>query len=95
MEQQSTTLYQQFADILEGGDEPVARKFLVDHIKEFPEDVQASIMMLFFEEALSHANAELDIMDMQKQGLERLDFLKKTESVLQDKLKTLKLEKQL
>ena len=88
-------LYRQLAEIFQKGDEPSVRQFLIDHIKEFPEDIQESILMLFFEEALGRANAQLDIIDMQKQGLERLDFLKKTESMLQDKLKVLELEKKM
>ena len=67
-----TDLYNEFLGYVNKDDEAGARKFLIDNLQKFPEEVQEKLTFAFFEEALmSEAKGVKEIADMQKQGLER------------------------
>ena len=63
-------LYEQFRQVVLSGAEDEAKKFLADHLKEFPEKMQGEILLAFFEEGLSKTlEDKKKIADFQKQGL--------------------------
>ena len=89
-------LYNQFLTFVEKSDEEGARKFLLDNFKDFPEDVQDKLTLIFFEEAL-HAEASLikDRAEVQKEGLEVISQIEKAKKILEDKTKESELRKKL
>ncbi len=65
-----TQLYEEFRQVVLRGAEDEAKKFLADHLKEFPEKMQGEILLAFFEEGLSKTLEDKKaILDFQKQGL--------------------------
>lgn len=85
---QPTELYNRLQQVLEQGDDQAARKFVSDHINEFPEDVQQQIALALFEEALDQqAVARATRDSVQKQGLEAAAMLDSDLRNLEDQLK--------
>ena len=67
------TLSEEFLHLADMGDEAAARKFLTDHIMEFPEEVREKIVFAFFEEALAEkATAERAVAAVQQEGIAAL-----------------------
>ncbi len=63
-------LYEEFRQVVLRGAEDEAKKFLADHLKEFPEKMQGEILLAFFEEGLSKTLEDKKaIADFQRQGL--------------------------
>jgi hypothetical protein len=60
-------------DLVKTGDEKRVRDFVIEHIKEFPEDVRDSLIFGFFSEAVqdSGENAEA-LMKFKEEGLSAL-----------------------
>ncbi|MEK7099463.1 MAG: hypothetical protein AAB916_03005 [Patescibacteria group bacterium] len=86
-------LYRQFTDVLQNGTEQDARKFLVDHFSELPEEVQEAVAFQFFREGLAQAAAHQDgIAELRKEGINAMGRLKEAKRILEDKLKLMELE---
>ncbi|MBI2631286.1 hypothetical protein HYW73_03700 [Candidatus Nomurabacteria bacterium] len=81
-------LYSEFLGYAERNDEAGARKFLIDNLQKFPEDIQDKITFAFFEEALQGETAGVkEIALMQKEGLEAMNQIDKAKKILEDKIK--------
>ncbi len=81
-------LYNQFLVYVNKDDEQGARKFLIDNLQKFPEDIQEKLTFAFFEEALmKETEGRKDIAEMQKGGLEAMSQIDKAKKVLEDKRK--------
>lgn len=81
-------LYNEFLTYVNKGDEAGARKFLIDNLQKFPEDVQDKLTFAFFEEALlKEAKGIKEIAEVQKQGLDALSQIGKAKKILEDKIK--------
>ncbi len=80
----SKELREAFENIVNTGDEAQARKFIIDHLKEFPEKMQDSLTVAFLEEALAKKNAEDNfLLEFQKEGVSTLDTLEKAKQDLE------------
>src|SRR3989338_9108143 len=81
-------LYNEFLAYADKGDEACARKFLLDNLQKFPDDVQGKLTFAFFEEALNNATEGMDdVAGMQKEGIDALNQIAKAKKVLEDKIK--------
>lgn len=88
MDNTFTDLYNEFMVYVDKGDEAGARKFLVDNIQKFPEEVQEKITFAFFEEALmNEAKSARGIAEAQKEGLDAMNQIDKAKKILEDKIK--------
>lgn len=76
-------LYNKFTELLKTGSEADARKFLVDNLTSFPEELQEQIIMAFFEEAIASKAA---ISKMQHDGIGAMKDLEKEQKDLNDRL---------
>jgi hypothetical protein len=78
-------LYDQFMVYVDKGDEEGAKKFLIDNLQKFPEDVQDKITFAFFEEAIkSEAEDIKNIGEMQREGLDAMGKIDKAKKILED-----------
>ncbi len=94
MDYVSDELMKEFSEVVARGNEEDARKFLVDNLKKFPQDVQDKIIGAFFEEALSRKASGLNaVADFQKDGLSAVNNLEQGKRQLEDKQKLLDLKK--
>lgn len=81
-------LYNEFLVYVNKDDEEGARKFLIDNLQKFPEEVQDKITFAFFEEALLDKTKGMkEIAKMQKQGLEAINQIDKAKKILEDEIK--------
>lgn len=81
-------LYNQFLVYVDKNDEQGARKFLVDNLQKFPEEVQDKLTFAFFEEAMTDETRGIkDIAEMQKQGLDAMGQIEKAKKILEEKKK--------
>ena len=89
-------LREQLLTILESGNERAVKDFLIEHLKEFSEEIQENIATLFFTEALEQrvSNGQ-QIISLQKELLATLEKAEKTEAALNDKKKELDAKEQL
>jgi hypothetical protein len=63
-------LIDQFFAIIDKGDEEKARKFLLEHLKEFPEESKNAIIAAFVEEAITkQADGSALIAALKNEGL--------------------------
>lgn len=74
-------LYNSFIALIESGDEDAAKKFLIDHLNDFPEETRKEIAFAFFVEAV---NKEAVISEAQKKGIEIMKSLDEVEEILND-----------
>lgn len=89
-------LYTELMNLIEAGDEAVAREFLTAHLTEFPEEVQNKIAFAFFEESvLNQVEEESAIREFQEEGIETMSQLKKLKKGLEDDQKIQDLRKDL
>ena len=58
MENNFLSLYRQFKEIMDKGTEEQAEQFLVEHLKEFPEDVKNEIVLSLFENGMNEVIAQ-------------------------------------
>ncbi len=85
MEDNFNKLYEEFLRIAESGDEDAAKKFLADHVNEFPEKTRDEILFAFFEEALlKKADAITGRATMQQQGMDAIALLQKAKKDLEN-----------
>ena len=88
MEQDFSLLYNGFTHELESGNEERARKFLAEHLKEFPEDIQAEIAFSFLEEGVEETAAMVaSESNLEREATDYARMLQKVKRVLEDKLK--------
>ena len=88
----TTDLYNKLTEIFNTGNEDAAKDFLIEHIKEFPEDVQKKIMFAFFDAALDKKiESETQKAQIQKEGMDYLEKIDKVEKTIKDKQKVSKL----
>jgi len=81
-------LYNEFMVFVEKGDEAGARKFLIDNLQKFPEEVQEKLTFAFFEEAMTNeAQGIKDVAQIQEQGLEAISQIEKAKKILEEKKK--------
>jgi len=81
-------LYKEFLVYVERDDEAGARKFLIDNLQKFPEEVQDKLTFAFFEDALMHdLKGTEELAEMQKEGLEAMNQIDKAKKILEDKIK--------
>ncbi len=93
MDYVSDALMKEFSEVVARGNEEDARKFLVDNLKQFPQEVQGKIIGAFFEEALSKkADGLHAVADFQKEGLAAVSNLEQGKRQLDDKQKLLDLK---
>lgn len=93
MDYVSDELVKEFSEVVAHGNEEDTRKFLVDNLKKFPQDVQDKIITAFFEEALSRkASGLYAVVDFQKEGLSAISNLEQGKQKLEDKGKLLDLK---
>jgi len=86
-------LQKEFIKLLKEGDEQAARRFLVEHLKEFPQETQDAIIMSFVEEALGKSAEEAKLIaDFQESGLREIDELEKSKQQLEEKKKMIELK---
>jgi len=90
-------LYNQIREIAKNKTEEELKKFLVEHIKEFPENLQKKLVFLFFEEALSQTASDADqvVYEIKKEGLKIANELKQQHNELEDKSKAKKIKESL
>lgn len=89
-------LREQLLTILESGNERAVKDFLIEHLKEFSEEIQENIVTLFFTEALEqYVSNGQQIISLQKELLATLEKAEKTEAALNDKKKELDAKEQL
>ncbi len=81
-------LYNEFIVYVNKDDEAGARKFLIDNLQKFPEEVQDKLTFAFFEEALLNETKGIqEVAEMQKQGLDAMSQIQKAKKILEDKIK--------
>jgi len=86
-------LQDEFAKITLTGDEAAARKFLADHLKEFPKDAQDKIVTALFVDAVGKAADQVDEkVKLQKEALSVLADIEKAEKTLNDEKKKVALK---
>ena len=88
MNDEFLNLYNEFLAYADKGDESGARKFLVDNLTKFPQEVQDKLIFAFFEEALMDETKGMkEIAEIQKQGLAAMSQIDKAKKILEDKIK--------
>lgn len=81
-------LYDEFMVYVNKDDEQGARKFLVDNLKKFPEDIQDKLTFAFFEEAMMNETKGIkEVAQMQEQGLDAMSQIDKAKKILEEKKK--------
>jgi hypothetical protein len=66
-------LRDQLSEFIEKGDEAGARKFLIENLKEFPQEAQDAIIFGFVEEALEKKREDDALLgDFRKKGVDAL-----------------------
>lgn len=89
-------MYQKLEGLLREGAEEEARRFITEHINEFPEEDRNDIIFTLFEEGLLKVAQEREAIDqVQQEGLEMAQALKEARRKAQDKLKVIGLEERL
>lgn len=96
MENNFFSLYQQFKDVAAAGNEEDARKFLIDHLNEFPEDVKNGITLALFEDALNEASAQESAeANLKQESIDVMNALEQSMRILDDKLKVLDMQEKI
>lgn len=86
--QNISDLYKTLTELIEAGDEQVVRDYILDHLKEFPEDVQKKIIFEFFDDAVDKSiEANTQKSQLQKEGLSAIAEIEKVEKTVKDNQK--------
>ena len=81
-------LYNEFLVYVDKNDEEGARKFLMDNLQKFPEELQDKLTFAFFEEAMLDKTKGIKaVAEMQKEGLDAMSQIDKAKKILEDKKK--------
>ena len=90
----SQNLRHEFAQLLKRGDEEAARRFLLEHLKEFPQDTQDAITIAFLEDALSQsANGNKTMANFRAQGMAILETLGEAKEEAEKQAKLVEIKK--
>jgi hypothetical protein len=83
-------LYGEFLKVMGRGDERAAKDFLITNLKQFPQEVQETIITAFFEEALVRAKTDAAaVANFQKQGMQVAKGMEQLKEGLEAKAKIL------
>jgi hypothetical protein len=63
-------------------DEQGLERFVIEHFKEFPEDIQGKVLAAFVEEAVDKREGESSIEKLQKEGMEAMTKISALKAVL-------------
>jgi hypothetical protein len=91
----SEKLQQELEAVIKTGDEAKFRRFISEHMREFPKDVQDDIIVALLEEALGQNNTDQLISDFQRRGVIALDILGKAQEELEREKKLREIKKSL
>ncbi len=61
--------------IASGADEKALERFVIDHFKELPEDIQGKVLLSFYSESIAQEADEARIAKLQEEGVDALDKL--------------------
>lgn len=89
------SLYNQFLDVVEKGTEEEAKKFLVDHFRDFPEHLQKEIVFAFFEEGLQKASDGERVVAAQRLVAEGIQAMGRVRTKIEDQIKIAAVQEQL
>lgn len=93
IQMQPEQLYSEFLQLAEAGDEVAARKFLTDHLADFPQETREKLVFAFFEEALEAKAKEAEaVHTAREEGLETLKKLIQEQKAVDNALKIIDLE---
>lgn len=69
-------LIDKLGQLMEGGDEKAARKFIIEHFDEFPADVQGELAVELFREAMQSDLSEREaIAKLKEEAIEAMEAL--------------------
>ncbi len=89
-------LFKEFDRLVASGDEAAMRAFLVDHLKEFPKELQDKITFAFFAEAVTKQGAEASaVPEMQQEAGDALAMLLGARKELENEARIGELKEQL
>ena len=87
------SLRDEFMKVVETGNEQAAKDFIIDHLKEFPQEVQTKIISAFFFDALEKESDTIEKRAaLQKEALAAFADIEKAESKLGDEKKKIELK---
>ena len=66
-------IQQELDRLIETGDDKMLENFLLEHLKELPEELQQKLIFSFFEEAVLAQNGEGSVADIQEKGIAALE----------------------
>jgi hypothetical protein len=73
-------LVEQLESLIEKGDERAARAFVMEHLKEFPEELQRSLAVDLFSDALDEtARSQENLMRMKEKAVEAIEQFEEEE----------------
>ena len=87
MDNNLQSLYNQFLDVIEKGTEEEAKKFLVDHFRDFPGVVQKEIVFSFFAEGLEKVAGREKILTAERLVAEGIEALGRIRTKIEDQMK--------
>lgn len=89
-------LYNEFRRLAQEGNEEKVRRFLMDHLKEFPENIQEDIIFAFFEEGLERSAEEEEVVGNVREGvIEAGKTVEKLQGILDNRVKMEEIRKKL
>jgi hypothetical protein len=88
-------LYKQLDALIAEGDEVKTRRFVLEHLKEFPEKDREQIMGELVQEAFDELSGASSIHELQKQGLAIAESIENAQEKLEDKKKMLDIKESL
>jgi hypothetical protein len=87
------SLRDEFMKVVETGNETAAKDFIIDHLKEFPEEAQVKIISAFFFDALEKESDTIEKRAaLQKEALAAFADIEKAEKNLGDEKKKMDLK---
>jgi len=83
----------EFMKVVGTGNERAAKDFIIDHLKEFPDEVQTKIISAFFFDALAKESGEIEKRAaIQREALAAFADIEKAEKKLGDEKKKIELK---
>ena len=90
------SLRDEFMKVVDTGNERAAKDFIIDHLTEFPDEVQTDIISAFFLDALEkEADAIETRAAIQRQALAALADIEQAQKTLTDEQKKREVKKEL
>lgn len=85
-------LHEAFVGFVNSGDEAGARKFLIEHLNDFPEDMKKDIAFAFFLDAVEKDSGN---REFERSALDLMKELDKTEEILEEAQKVASLREEM